>query len=336
MSDGSQDTILSPYSIILVSHCGELYILRQRGLKKIRLGMSMLYVFYTSLKEKMAKLPSDKGNIPVDTNVTDTNSDIVIDRSVSKGNRNENDEEYQNDDVTMTLDEGGDIIPISREDSNLNYTVDNDSKISRSESLTNESHYTDISNMTTTETHLIPATCSDTNIHSSTHMSQLASDFDSTRKSTISEYKHEEYRRDVVPLDTRNSEDQDSEKEDGDVVPPNDSQSILPTDAEKCTSSIAGDTEDSDVVPPNDSQSILPTDTEKCTSSIVGDTEDGDVVPPDDSQSIMPTDAEKCTSSIMGDTEDGDVVPPDDSQSILPTDTDKCTSNIVDDTEEGT
>ena len=49
LSDGSQDTILSPYSIILVSHCGELYFLRQRGFKKICLGMSMLYVFYTSL-----------------------------------------------------------------------------------------------------------------------------------------------------------------------------------------------------------------------------------------------------------------------------------------------
>ena len=55
LSDGSQDTILSLYSIILASHCGKLYILRERGFKKIHLGMSMLYAFYTSLKEKMAK-----------------------------------------------------------------------------------------------------------------------------------------------------------------------------------------------------------------------------------------------------------------------------------------
>ena len=130
LSDGSQDTILSLYSIILVSCCGELYILRQRGFKKVRLGMSMLYVFYTSLKEKMANLPFDKGNMPVDRNVTDTNSDIMMDSSVSESNRKENDEEYENDDVTMTLDEAGDIIPISREDSYLNYTVDDDSKTS--------------------------------------------------------------------------------------------------------------------------------------------------------------------------------------------------------------
>ena len=68
-----------------------------------------------------------------------------MDRSVSECNIKENDEEYQNDNVIMTLDEGGDIIPISREDSYLNYTVDNDSKTSRSESLTHESHYPDIS-----------------------------------------------------------------------------------------------------------------------------------------------------------------------------------------------
>ena len=47
-----------------------------------------------------------------------------------------------------------------------------------------------------------------------------------------------------------------------------------------------GDTKDGDVVPPDDSQSISPTNTEKCTSSIMDDTEDGDVVPPNDSQSI--------------------------------------------------
>ena len=85
----------------------------------------------------------------------------------------------------------------------------------------------------------------------------------------------------------------------------------MPTDAKKCTSSIAGDNENGNVVPPNDSQSILPTDTEKCISSIVGDNEDGDVVPPDDSQSISPTDTKKCTSSITGDNEDGNIVPPE-------------------------
>ena len=141
----------------------------------------------------MANLPSDKGNMPVDRNVTDTNSDIVMNSSVSQCNRKENDEEYENDNVTMTLEEAGDIIPISREDSYLNYTVDNDSKTSCSESSTHDSDYADISNITPTGMHFIPATYSDAKIHSSTDMSQVASDFNLTSKSTVSEYKPKEY-----------------------------------------------------------------------------------------------------------------------------------------------
>ena len=52
--DGTQDSIISPNAIILVSRCGYLGIIHQKGWVKHRLGYSLLYEFQKVLKEEMA------------------------------------------------------------------------------------------------------------------------------------------------------------------------------------------------------------------------------------------------------------------------------------------
>ena len=52
--DATQDTLLAPNSIILLSRCGEIGSLKQKGNRKLKLGKSLAYVFYQQIKREMA------------------------------------------------------------------------------------------------------------------------------------------------------------------------------------------------------------------------------------------------------------------------------------------
>ena len=52
--DAMQDTLLAPNSIILLSRCGEIGSLKQKGNRKLKLGKSLAYVFYQQIKREMA------------------------------------------------------------------------------------------------------------------------------------------------------------------------------------------------------------------------------------------------------------------------------------------